>query len=80
MGSTNSQSDSLHTGKYWIFFQQVVQDAQGLEGEVLHYHVIGLNESSTEDYLEKPIVNWLFNITLKKKKASTGFCCFSNDK
>ena len=30
-----------------LFVQQVIQDAQGLEGEVLHYHVLGLNESST---------------------------------
>ena len=36
-----------------LFFQQVVQYAQGLEGEVLYYHVLCLNESSTEDDLKK---------------------------
>ena len=35
--------------------------------EVLHYRVLGLNESSTEDDLNNPIINWLFDITLKKK-------------
>ena len=30
-----------------LFVQRVVQDAQGLEGEVLYYHIIGLNESAT---------------------------------
>ena len=42
-----------HTG---LFFQQVVQDAQGLEGEVLHYHVLGLNESSTDDDFKKALL------------------------
>ena len=28
-----------------LFVQQVAQYAQGLEGEVLHYHVLCLNES-----------------------------------
>ena len=36
-----------------LFVQRVVQDAQFLEGEVLYYHIIGLNESTTEDYLKK---------------------------
>ena len=36
-----------------LFFQQVVQYSQYLEGEYLHYHVIFLNESSTEDDLKK---------------------------
>ena len=49
-----------------LFVQQVVQYSQDLEGEVLHYHVICLNESSTDDDLRKPIINWLFNLTLKK--------------
>ena len=30
-----------------LFVQQVLQYSQDLEGEVLHYHVICLNESST---------------------------------
>ena len=36
----------------------------------MHHHVLGLNESSTEDDLKKPIVNWLFNLTLKKNNHS----------
>ena len=36
-----------------IFFQQAVQYSQDLEGEDLHYHVIGLNESSTENNMKK---------------------------
>ena len=35
------------------FFQQVVQYSQDLEGEDLHYHVLGLNEYSTEDDMKK---------------------------
>ena len=34
-------------------FSKVVRYAQGLEGEVLHYDVICLNDSSTEDDLKK---------------------------
>ena len=33
-----------------LFVQQVVQDDQGLEDEVLYYHIIGLNESAIEEY------------------------------
>ena len=36
-----------------LFIQQVVRDAQGLEGEVFHYRVLGLNEYSTEDDMKK---------------------------
>ena len=36
-----------------LFVQQVVQYYQDLEGEYLHYHVIGLNESSAEDDMKK---------------------------
>ena len=36
-----------------LFVQQVVQYSQDLEGEDLHYHVIGLNQYSTEDYIKK---------------------------
>ena len=49
-----------------LFVQQVFQDAQGLEDEVLHYHVLDLNEYSTDEDLKNPIVNWLFDVTLKK--------------
>ena len=34
-------------------FQQVVQYSQILEGEDFHYHVLGLNDSSTEDNMKK---------------------------
>ena len=61
------------------FLQQVVQETQGLEGEVFHYHVIGLNQSSTEDDLKNPIVKWLLD-TPSPKKPSTGFYCFLHDK
>ena len=37
-----------------------------MEGEDLHYHVIGLHESSTEVDMKNTIANWLFNITLTK--------------
>ena len=30
-----------------LFVQHVFQDAQGLEGEVLYYHIPGFNESAT---------------------------------
>ena len=49
-----------------LFVQQVLQYYQDLEGEVFHYHVICLNKLSTEDDSKKPIVNWIFNLTLKK--------------
>ena len=35
-----------------LFAQHVFQDAQGLEGEVLYYHILGLNDSATEDDLK----------------------------
>ena len=35
-----------------LFVQQVVQYSQDLEGEVFHYHVLCLNEYSTEDDLK----------------------------
>ena len=50
-----------------LFVQQVVQDTQGLEDEVFHYHDICLNEYSIKDYMKNPLVNWLFNINLKNK-------------
>ena len=36
-----------------LFAQKVVQYSQDLEGEYLHYHVLGLNESSTDDDMKK---------------------------
>ena len=49
-----------------LLIQQFVQYAQSLEGEVLYYHILGLNEYSTKDDLKNPIVHWLFDITLIK--------------
>ena len=46
--------------------QQFVQYSQEKEGDDLHYHVLGLNESSIEDDMKNTIVNCLFNFTLKK--------------
>ena len=36
-----------------LFVQRVVQYSQDLGGEVLHHHILCLNESSTEDDSEK---------------------------
>ena len=49
------------------FLQQVVQETQGLEGEVFHYHVIGLNQSSTEDDLKKSHRKMALRYPLPKK-------------
>ena len=49
-----------------LLVQQVLQDAQDLEGEVLNYHALCLNYYSTDDDLKKSVVNWLFNLTLTK--------------
>ena len=35
-----------------LFVQQVFQESQGLEGEVLYYHILGLNEYATENNLK----------------------------
>ena len=40
-----------------LFVQRVVQYSQEKEGDDLHYYVLGLNGSSTEDDTEKIIVN-----------------------
>ena len=39
-----------------LFVQQVFQYSQEKEGDCLHYHVLGLNYSSTEDDMKNPIV------------------------
>ena len=39
--------------QYELFVQKVVQYSQEKEGEDLHYHVLYLNESSTEDDMKK---------------------------
>ena len=36
-----------------LFIQQVVQYSQENKSDELHYHVLGLNESSTEDDTKK---------------------------
>ena len=40
-----------------LFVQQVIQYSQDLVCEVFHYHVLCLNESSTERGLKNPIIN-----------------------
>ena len=35
-----------------LFAQHVFQDAQGLKGDVLYYHILGLNESASENDLK----------------------------
>ena len=40
-----------------LFVQQVFQYSQENKGGDFHYHVLGLNEFSTEDDMEKPIVS-----------------------
>ena len=39
-----------------LFVQQVIQYSQEKEGDELNYHVLDLNESSTECYMKIPIV------------------------
>ena len=36
-----------------LFIQQVLQYSQEKKSDELHYHVLGLNESSTEDDMKK---------------------------
>ena len=48
-----------------LSIQQVVQYYQEKEGDELHYHVLGLNESSKDDDMKKPIVTWFIDFTLK---------------
>ena len=60
------------------FVQKLLQYSQEKEGEYFHYHVLCLNESSTEDDIQKTIVKWLFYQTLEKQ-ASTGFCYDARD-
>ena len=49
-----------------LFIQRVLQYSQVNEINELHYHVLGLNESSTEDDMKKPIVPCFFDFTLTK--------------
>ena len=39
-----------------LFIQQVLQYSQGNKCDDLHYHVLGLNQSSTEDDMEKSYI------------------------
>ena len=55
-----------------LFIQQILQYYQEEKGDELHYHVLGLNYSSTEYHMKNPIVPWLFNFTLTKS-AFTSF-------
>ena len=49
-----------------IFIQEVLQYSQEEKCDELHYHVIGLNESSTEDDMKNNVLPWLFDFTLTK--------------
>ena len=49
-----------------LSLQLVVQYYQVEEGDEFHYHVLGLNETSTENDMKKPIVPWIVDFTLKK--------------
>ena len=35
----------------------------------MHYHVLGLNDSSTEDDMKKPIVPWIFISTCQNQHS-----------
>ena len=62
IGEVRTPSQTVFTQEHnALFVQQVVQYSQYLEGEDLHYNVIGLNEFSTEDYMKNSILNWLFD-------------------
>ena len=49
-----------------LFIQKVQEYSLYSKGEILNLFVLGLNESSTEEDMEKPIVPCLFDFTLKK--------------
>ena len=54
-------------------------DALWWEGDDLHYHVLGLNESSTEDDMKKAY--WQLALGFHpEKKSFTGFWCDAHDK
>ena len=39
-----------------LFIQRLLQYAQEEKGDELHYHILGLNDSATEDDMKNPIV------------------------
>ena len=49
-----------------LFVQIDVQYSQENEVDHLYYHILGLNESSTEDNMKKIIVKYLCDFTLTK--------------
>ena len=53
-----------------IFIQLVVQYSQEEKGDELHYLVLGLNGSSTDNDMEKPIVPWIFDFHPDKNQHS----------
>ena len=62
-------------------FKNVLQYSQDLEDEVLHYHVLCLNESSKEDGLKKDYHKLDFQSYPDKNKhpqASDDFCMIHN--
>ena len=48
-----------------LFIQRVVQNSQEDKGDELHYLVLGLNDSSTDNNMKTSIFPWLvvFNLT-----------------
>ena len=49
-----------------LFIKKNLQYSQEEKIYELYYHVLGLNESSAEDYMKKTIGLWLFDFTLTK--------------
>ena len=65
-----------------LFAQTVLKYSHDLEGEVLHYYVLYLNESSIEDDLKKTICKLAVQSHPDKNKhpqASTAFCMINED-
>ena len=52
-----------------LFIKKVQEYSLYAKGEILNSFVLGLNKSSTEEDIKKPIVPCLFNFTLCIKKA-----------
>ena len=50
----------------YLFVQRVAHFSQEKKGDDLHYHILCLNESSTEYGIKKPTVNCLFDFTQTK--------------
>ena len=55
-----------------LFIRQVLQYSQEDKSNELHYHVLGLNESSTEDDMKMPIFPGS-SISPRQKSAFTSY-------